>query len=59
MRSRGNFGESAGGVMKVVVSLFLVANFCFRSLFFCFLEDGEEKSSEAKETPCSHCFVSR
>ena len=26
-------------------------------LFFLFLEDGEQKSSKAKETPCSHCFV--
>ena len=23
--------------------------------FFWFLEDGEQKSSKAKETPCSHC----
>ena len=35
MKSRVDFGEFAGGVMKVVVSLFLVANFCF-SFFFGF-----------------------
>ena len=41
-------------MLRSLFLLFLVSNFCFSSLFL-FLEDGEQKNSKAKETPCSHC----
>ena len=53
MRSRVDFGGFVGGCGRALSN-------CFSTLLFFFcIEVGKQKSSKAKETPCSHSFVSR